>query len=155
MLAMYTGQRRSDIIKMKWADFDQGAAKRRATIKVVQQKTGEKITMAVHKQLLAFLRGINDCESEFILTNQWGRPFTASSITCAVKDQLIANEDKKYTLRGLRKNAGIALAEAGASVPQIMAVLGHKTPTMAIYYVREANKAKLNSAAVDLWEKAA
>ena len=46
-------------------------------------------------------------------------------------------------MHGLRKNAGILLAENGATVPQIMAVLGHKTPNMARYYVEQANKKKL------------
>ena len=48
------------------------------------------------------------------------------------------------TTHGLRKNAGIALAEAGCTVPEIQAILGHRTPQMALYYANEANKRTLS-----------
>jgi len=40
------------------------------------------------------------------------------------------------------RTLGIALA-AGCTVPEIQAILGHKTPQMAIAYVERANKGKL------------
>ena len=67
----------------------------------------------------------------------------------------IVEQPVKYVLHGLRKSAGVAMAEAGATVEQIMAVFGHKTPKMALYYCREANKRKLTNGAMSLWEKAA
>jgi hypothetical protein len=39
----------------------------------------------------------------------------------------------------LRKTAGMALALAGCTVPEIMAVLGHTSPRMAIYDVKQGN----------------
>jgi hypothetical protein len=48
----------------------------------------------------------------------------------------------------LRKNAGIMLAENGATVSQIMAALGHTTPKLALYYRRLANQRTLNDQAV-------
>ena len=62
---------------------------------------------------------------------------------------------EKYTLHGLRKAAGVRLAEAGASVPMIMSILGHRSPGMALFYCREANKRQLSDEAMKLWEKAA
>jgi hypothetical protein len=47
------------------------------------------------------------------------------------------------------------MAEAGATVQQLMSVFGWKTPTMALYYCREASKRKLNREAWRLWERAA
>jgi len=155
MVALYTGQRRGDLVAMRRSAVDLvGTKKRRPWIDIIQEKTGEPLRMTIHRDLLAFLRGENDQTSEFLIVNFLGTPYTQASLTHAVKEQLIANGDSKYSLHGLRKNAGIALAEAGASVPQIMAVLGHKTPTMAIYYVQQANKAKLNESAIELWENA-
>jgi hypothetical protein len=55
---------------------------------------------------------------------------------------------------GLRKDAGIYLAENGATVPQIMAALGHKTPKMALYYCRLANQALLADQVTDILDKA-
>ena len=59
-----------------------------------------------------------------------------------------------YTTHGLRKNAGIMLAENGATVPMIMAALGHKTPKMALYYCRLANQNKLADQAADVLDLA-
>ena len=55
---------------------------------------------------------------------------------------------------GLRKHAGILLAENGATVPQIMAALGHKTPKMALYYCRLADQNKLADQAADILDLA-
>ena len=56
---------------------------------------------------------------------------------------------------GLRKSAGVRLAEAGASVQQIMTVLGHRSPKMALYYCAQASKRELSDEAMKLWERAA
>jgi hypothetical protein len=37
----------------------------------------------------------------------------------------------------------------------IMAVLGHRTPRMALYYAAQASKRKLSDEAMKLWERAA
>lgn len=58
------------------------------------------------------------------------------------------------TTHGLRKNAGIMLAENGATVPQIMAALGHKTPKMALHYFRLANQKKLADQSADILDLA-
>ena len=63
---------------------------------------------------------------------------------------LIANGDGQYTVHGLRKNAGIMLAENGATVPMIMAALGHKSPKLALYYTRLADQAKLSDRAAEI-----
>ena len=59
---------------------------------------------------------------------------------------------KGYTMHGLRKNAGMELAEAGAEVMEIMAVLGHKTPKMALFYCEQARQMVMNENAVGKWD---
>jgi integrase len=66
---------------------------------------------------------------------------------------LIDNGDGKYTTHGLRKNAGIMLAENGATVPMIMAALGHTTPKLALYYCRLAQQKALNDQAVAIMDE--
>jgi len=44
------------------------------------------------------------------------------------------------------------LALAGCNVPEIMAVLGHKSPKMAIFYVQQADKIRLGETATAKWE---
>src|SRR5262245_6844500 len=48
-LLLYTGQRRSDVAKMKWADYKAGV------IHVRQRKTGEYVPVPVHKRLAKVL----------------------------------------------------------------------------------------------------
>ena len=61
-----------------------------------------------------------------------------------IKDVLIGNGDGRYTTHGLRKNA--------ATVPQIMAALGHTTPKLALYYCRLAQQKLLNDQAVAIMD---
>ena len=82
------------------------------------------------------------------------RPYTRDSLGHRIKDVLIANGDGQYTTHGLRKNAGIMLAENGATVPQIMAALGHTTPKLALYYCRLAQQKTLNDQAVAIMDQA-
>ena len=149
MLLLYTGQRRGDVVKMKWADYDEA----RKTIMVVQEKTGETVPISVHRDLQQYLAGLPR-EHDNILVHSRAAGYTPASLT--VRFHLILTELglPDYNVHGLRKNAGIALAEAGCTVPQIMAVLGHRTPSMALYYAREANKHTLGAQAMAAWEKA-
>jgi hypothetical protein len=48
---------------------------------------------------------------------------------------------------GCARSAGMELALAGCTVPEIMAVLGHQSPKMAIFYVKQANKVSLGETA--------
>ena len=63
--------------------------------------------------------------------------------------------EPELVLHGLRKAAGVKLAESGASVQMIMSVLGHRSPRMALYYCEQANKRELSDEAMRLWERAA
>ena len=57
-----------------------------------------------------------------------------------------------YTMHGLCKNAAVELAEAGATVEELMAVLGHKTPKMALYYCKLASQLRMNDNAAVKWD---
>jgi integrase len=147
-LLLYTGQRRGDVCKMRWSDFDG------RYVSVVQEKTGEHVHVRVHRDLRAALMK-TEHRGEFILTTRAGKPVDKTVLTKAVKARLRAIGGERYTLHGLRKAAGVRLAEAGASVPMIMSILGHRSPGMALFYCREANKRQLSDDAMKLWERAA
>ena len=145
-LLLCTGQRVSDIIKMKWADYNG------THFKIVQQKTGTEMWIKAPKilrELLARTARVH----ENILTHKWRRPYTRNSLGHRIKDVLINNGDGAYTTHGLRKNAGIMLAENGATVPMIMAALGHTTPKLALYYCRLAQQKTLNDQAVAIMDQ--
>jgi integrase len=147
LLAHYTGQRRSDVTRMKWSQFDG------EIIEVAQQKTGEYVAIPCHHRLMSVLSTLPR-HSEFILTTERGTPYNAQSFAAAVRRQLHAIGIRGYSVHGLRKNAAKALAEAGCTVPQIMAVLGHRSPAMAMHYSKRAEQRRLAREAINRWEAA-
>ena len=149
-LLLYTGQRVGDVVVMKWADLSEHG------VKVVQEKTGERLEIAVHGRLAAILSK-TPRHNDFILNNTLGRPYkNADALSGVIKRVLIDDLEGAghLTTHGLRKNAGIALAEAGCTVPEIQAVLGHRTPQMALHYARDANKRDLAASGVRKRERA-
>jgi integrase len=72
-LLLYTGQRRSDVIRMGRQHLRDGA------LYVRQDKTGVELMIPVHKELRAMISGAGD-RLTFIVTEH-GKPFTAGSFT--------------------------------------------------------------------------
>ncbi len=146
----YTGQRGGDVVAMKWTDFD---GKR---IYVVQEKTGKKLWLNCPKPLLTALkREQGKTNREYIFHHAYDAPFAnAQTLSHAIRNRLRAVGLTDYTMHGLRKNAGMELALAGCTVPEIMAVLGHKTPKMALFYVQQVQQADMNENAVAKWDAA-
>jgi integrase len=151
----YTGQRGGDVVKMKWTDFDG------QRIYVVQEKTGKKLWLNCPKPLLTVLkREQKKTNREFIFHHAYDAPFAnAQTLSHAIKNRLrdlqirppTETGKKHFVMHGLRKNAGMELALAGCTVPEIMAVLGHKTPKMALYYIEQVLQEDMNQNAVDKW----
>lgn len=136
-LMLYTGQRRSDVHRMTWADVSEG------TIRVVQQKTGRKLTIPLHRDLLAVLAVANR-DHLTIINTEYRKPFTVDGFSQWIRDAITAAGLPLETQpHGLRKAAGRRLAEAGCTAHEIMAVLGHKTLSEAERYTRQADQARL------------
>ena len=73
-LLLYTGQRRSDVHRMTWADVSG------ETIRVVQQKTGRKLAIPLHRELLATLVAANR-DHVTIINTEYGKPFTVDGFS--------------------------------------------------------------------------
>jgi integrase len=73
-LMLDTGQRRSDVHRMTWADVTGD------TIRVVQQKTGAKLTIPLHTDLRAILAETKR-EHVTILNTEYGKPFTVDGFS--------------------------------------------------------------------------
>ena len=141
-LMLYTGQRRSDVHRMSWSDVTE------TSIRVVQQKTGRKLAIPLHREMLAIL-ATADRNHATIINTERGRPFTVDGFSqwmrVAITDAGLPLDCQPH---GLRKAAGRRLAEAGCTAHEIMAVLGHKTLTEAERYTREADQGRLAIEAV-------
>jgi enterobacteria phage integrase len=141
-LFIYTGQRRSDIHRMTWTDVN------KTSICVVQQKTGTKLSIPLHRDLLALL-AVAERDHVTIVNTHYGRPFTVDGFGQWMRDAITsAGLPLDCKPHGLRKAAGRRLAEAGCSANEIMSVLGHKSLAEAERYTREADQEKLATAAL-------
>jgi integrase len=90
-----------------------------------------------------------------IIVNAYGKPFSARGITFAFYDVLRKLGIKGYSIHGLRKNAGVAMAEAQCRPHEIAAVLGHKTLRMVMLYTKRADQKRLAASAMQKWEQSA
>jgi enterobacteria phage integrase len=141
-LMLYTGQRRSDVHRMTWADVSEG------TIRLVQQKTGRRLRIPLHRDLVAILAAA-DRDHVTIVNTEYGKPFTVDGFSQWIRDAITAaGLLLDCQPHGLRKAAGRRLADAGCTAHEIMAVLGHKTLAEAERYTREADQAQLATTAL-------
>jgi integrase len=138
-LALYTGQRRSDVARMKWSDID------RDGINVTQQKGGKVLWLPLHPALREALAAApHGAEGDTILLTQYGRAFSVKALGMRMQDWTrAAGLPPGITLHGLRKTLGKLLAEGGATTRQLMGVLGHDDIAHAELYSRAAEQRRL------------
>lgn len=143
-LALYTGQRRGDIARMTWRDYDEAAG----VIHVVQQKTGAKLEIPVHARLREML-ATWPREHLMIFVTDRGAPFAPAGFGLFVAAAIdAAGLPDRCVLHGLRKAAARRLAEAGCSTKQIAAVTGHQSLQQIENYTRAAAQRVLATAAI-------
>jgi integrase len=149
-LAGNTGQRGSDLVKMRWTDIEEYEG--RPGINVTQKKTGLKLwvpfTQEIQKAIATWER-----RPAPILLKEDGHPWTRQQLS----DQwLIARENNPalaplkeagYVLHGLRGTACVRLLRAGANTRQIADMVGMSEP-MVKRYTRFAEQRKNALAAV-------
>lgn len=143
-LAAATGQRRGDLLALRWADYD-GAA-----LRLTQQKTGAAMVLPLP---LAARRALDSWprEAETILTDRRGKPWVGSYLSNALRTALakIDGFPAGLNIHGVRKFKAAELASAGATVHQIAAVTGHRTLAMVEHYTRSADQERLAREALD------
>lgn len=141
-LALYTGQRRGDLVAMRWDSVtDDG-------ISIVQSKTGRALILPVHPGLSAPLADAPRT-GETILVTQFGKPFSDKAIGMRMQDWTkSAGIGAGATLHGLRKTLGKLLAESGATTRELMDVLGHVDIAHAELYSREAEQKRMAASAM-------
>jgi integrase len=144
-LALYTGQRRADCLKMRWTDYRGGL------LYVQQKKTNKKLGIPMHKEL-AKVWSVMPRVSEFVLTSTTGRPWTAGNFGTVWHRQMRRPEFKSFremrlTFHGLRHTAVNGLLEAGCTTAQVQAITG-QTSEMVEHYARQVDQEKLAHEAI-------
>jgi integrase len=138
-IALWLGNRRSDVSRLTWDMFDFG--RRQVTIKT--KKGDKELVLPITPMLLEILAPL-DRPKEFVLLNGYGNPYSEKSLTGMMAHWTkMADMPPGCTLHGLRKTLGKLLAESGSTTRQLMDTLGHDDIEHAELYSREASQQKL------------
>lgn len=146
-ILLYTGQRRSDVVRMGWQHI------RKGILVIRQQKTSVEVHIPVLPKLSAALDRTGKSNLTFILTAH-GKPFTPAGFTNWFRDCVNeAGLPKGLSPHGLRKAMCRRLAEGGVTPHGIMAISGHKTLQEVTRYTAAANREQLAKDAMATLER--
>ena len=140
-LALGTGQRRADLVKMGRQHV------RGDMIMVRQSKTSKPLMIPIGKELRVAIDAMPADHLTFI-TSARGEPLSPPSFTSWFRVQC-HEAGLTLTVHGLRKAMCRRLAEAGCSEKQIAAISGHKTLRMMQHYTQAADQERMARAAIE------
>jgi integrase len=140
-LLLYTGQRRSDVVRMGPQHI------RNDVLYVRQQKTGIELAIPVHSTLAAVIAETRAHHLTF-LTSWFGRPFTANYFGQWFREQCDMADLRHCSAHGLRKAAARRLAEAGCSTHEIAAITGHASLKEVARYTETVDRKRLAQSAM-------
>jgi integrase len=118
VLALETGQRQGDLLKLPWSAYDG------QWIRLRQQKTGRKVSLRVTRRLRSVLEN-TPRTSTVILTNSLGRPWLPRTFREAWLTATREAGINDLHFHDLRGTAVTRLAEAGCTEAEIATITGH------------------------------
>lgn len=116
-MALWTGQRKGDLLKMRWSQYDG------KNFKLRQSKTKARVIVPVHPSLQLRLKP--SAPSETILVNSLGRPWTSDGFNSSWSKAKIKASITDLTFHDLRGTAVTRMALAGCTVAEIASISGH------------------------------
>lgn len=130
MLAVWTGQRQGDLIRLTWRAYDGHC------IRMRQSKTSKRITIPVGAPLKAMLDAMPR-RAVTILTTAEGTSWTGDGFRttwrkACIAAALIGPGIKGPTFHDIRGTAVTRLALAGCTVPEIATITGHSLKDVEI-----------------------
>lgn len=144
-LALWTDQRRSDVVTMGSAQVHDGR------LPVTQEKTGEVLWLPVAPQLLEAIVSMkpDDTSPECFLITERGRPFkNAASFGTWFKKQCVAAGLPHCTMHGLRKATLRRMAELRMTNKDMKSVSGQRSDKTLSKYIEKADQTRLADAAM-------
>ncbi|MGY3610490.1 MULTISPECIES: tyrosine-type recombinase/integrase [unclassified Bradyrhizobium] len=123
ILALHTGQRQGDLLRLTWGNYDG------LLISLRQGKTGRKVEIPCTRALKAMLDGLGR-DSAVVLATKTGRPWKPRYFKAQWEAASKAADITELHFHDLRGTAVTMLAEAGCTTPQIAAITGHSLKTV-------------------------
>jgi integrase len=118
MLALWTGQRQGDLLRLPWSAYDG------TSIRLRQAKTGARVSIPVGAPLKAALDA-TPRRSPIILTNSRGRPWLSHTFRTAWHTAARKAGICGLTFHDLRGTAVTRLALVGCTEAEIVTITGH------------------------------
>ena len=143
-LALMTGQRRGDLVKMRFSDIHDGC------LHITQEKTGVKLALPLRLRLpavsmsLAFV--IKDCfhyakNPDYMLRKSTGAKLSASTLSYrfeCIRDAAMPEMTGSHVAPSLHECRSLA-ARLYNGVVDTQTLLGHTNPIMTALYLKERN----------------
>ena len=118
MLALWTGQRQGDLLRLPWSAYDG------SHIRLRQSKTGRRVALPAGEPLRILLDRTAR-RSPLILATTRGKPWTSDGFRTSWSKACAKAGITGLTFHDLRGSAVVRLALADATVPQIATFTGH------------------------------
>ena len=140
-LLLYTGQRRSDVVKMGRQHVHNGVL----TIDQGKTKGAEEshLEIPVHPKLQEIIDATPTVGVKTFLVTHLGKPYSAPGFGNWFRELCDQAGCPDVSAHGLRKAAGRRLAEIGCSANQIAAILGHASLTEVQRYTKAADRKRM------------
>lgn len=145
-LALYTGQRRSDLVLLGREHLQNG------WLVFTQQKNRNKKPIRMEIPVIPELQRIMDatpCGDLTFLVNVFGRPFTLDGFGQRFRKWCVKAGLPQCSVHGLRKAAAARLGELGKTELEIMAFTGHTTSKEVGRYTEAARRRVRAARALD------
>lgn len=136
-LALYTGQRRSDLVKFGKQHVRDG------WLVFTQFKGRENKPVRLELPIIPELQRIIDASPTgdlAFLATAYGKPFTAAGFGNRMREWCDKAKLSDCSTHGLRKAAAARLAELGCTEFEIMAITGHQTSKEVTRYTKAASQ---------------
>jgi integrase len=144
-LALCTGQRLGDVVRMGWQHV------RGNKIAVRQEKTNAPLLIPIASMLAQALESVPRTNLTFLLTER-GAAFTKGGFNDWFRRRYREAGLRQCSIHGLRKLAATRLADAGCSAHQVAAITGHKSLSEVARYTRAADQVRLAEQAMAVIE---
>ncbi len=143
VLLLAVGQRRGDVVRMGRPHVRGGM------LDVRQSKTGTSLRIPMLPELVDELERHPTDRMTFLLTAE-GKAFTPAGFSNWFRECCRAAGLNRRSAHGLRKASATRLAEAGATIHQLMAIFGWKSIDEAEVYTRSVDQVRLATSAMVL-----
>lgn len=142
-LALHTGMRKSEILKLKWEHVNF----RQAYLEILDQKNGEYSTVPLDKRALEILRSVpRRLDSPYVFTGRIkGQPFW--DLKRQFEEAVKAAKLEGVTFHTLRHTAASHMVMSGVPLATVKEILRHKDYAMTLRYAHLSSEHK--KAAID------